>query len=423
MNIKVSVIIPVYNAEKYLTECMESVFSQTLKEIEIICINDGSTDKSLEILSTYENKHKNMVLIDIKNQGVAHARNLGIKLSKGEACCFMDPDDKYPANDVLYCLYNEMKANNAKICGGSAILMKDEIIIDNPNDEEKKYQFLENTMMNYSNYQWSYGFWRFMYDREFLELNNINFPLYLRYQDPPFFVQAMICAERFYAMKKATYLYRVNTKGIELTFEKTRDSLLGMIDVLKISGKEKLSELHKVTLNHINKRLCVPLFWHIQDGYIELKQLLNVARQVINFDMVEVSKNSLPYRFEVEKYLEEIKEVRKKEFDFKSLITSYETIIIYGAGYVGKKVGVYLLNNYKTKKLSYAVTKINGDETHYHGIKIVEINRFKEEYKKDALVLIATKDHLHSEIQNTLQQMEFKNIVKINYEEFQFFKP
>ena len=92
---KVSVIIPCYNTEKYLKECLDSVINQTLKDIEIICINDGSTDNSLEILKEYAQKDERIKLIDRENKGVAKSRNEGIRKVTGQFVCFMDPDDYY----------------------------------------------------------------------------------------------------------------------------------------------------------------------------------------------------------------------------------------------------------------------------------------------------------------------------------------
>lgn len=92
-NPKVSVIIPVYNVEKYLDDCLENVVNQTLQDIEIICINDGSTDNSLEILRKYENKDERVKIIDKENGGLSSARNAGIKEAKGEYILFLDSDD------------------------------------------------------------------------------------------------------------------------------------------------------------------------------------------------------------------------------------------------------------------------------------------------------------------------------------------
>ena len=89
-NPKVSVIIPVYNTEKYLEECLNSVENQTLEDIEIICVNDGSTDKSLEILNNHANKDSRIKVISQENGGLSHARNTGMKIAKGEYITFLD---------------------------------------------------------------------------------------------------------------------------------------------------------------------------------------------------------------------------------------------------------------------------------------------------------------------------------------------
>lgn len=91
--IKVSVIVPVYNAEKYLASCLDSILHQSLKEIEVICINDGSEDGSLKILEQYALQDKRVHIIDQENQGVSVARNNGIKQAQGEYIGFVDSDD------------------------------------------------------------------------------------------------------------------------------------------------------------------------------------------------------------------------------------------------------------------------------------------------------------------------------------------
>ena len=90
---KISVIIPVYNTNEYLSRCLDSVISNTYHNLEIICINDGSTDNSLSILCEYEEKDNRIVVVDIKNNGVSHARNIGLKFASGEIISFIDSDD------------------------------------------------------------------------------------------------------------------------------------------------------------------------------------------------------------------------------------------------------------------------------------------------------------------------------------------
>ena len=92
-NPKVSIIVPVYNAEKYLERCLDSLVNQTLKDIEIICINDGSTDKSLKILNKYAGEYNNILIIEQENKGQSAARNVGIDTAGGEFIAFIDADD------------------------------------------------------------------------------------------------------------------------------------------------------------------------------------------------------------------------------------------------------------------------------------------------------------------------------------------
>ncbi|MBQ6143101.1 MAG: glycosyltransferase family 2 protein [Clostridia bacterium] len=90
---KISVLMPVYNCEKYLEKSLDSVLNQTFKDIELICVNDGSKDNSLEILKEYSKKDSRLVLIDQKNQGAAAARQNAINKAKGEYIAFVDADD------------------------------------------------------------------------------------------------------------------------------------------------------------------------------------------------------------------------------------------------------------------------------------------------------------------------------------------
>ena len=90
---KISVIVPVYNAEKFLNQCIDSIVNQELKEIEIICVNDGSTDDSLNILKEYQKKYNNIKVIEQKNSGVIAARVNGLKTATGEYVAWVDSDD------------------------------------------------------------------------------------------------------------------------------------------------------------------------------------------------------------------------------------------------------------------------------------------------------------------------------------------
>ena len=113
-NPAISIIIPVYNVEKYLTDCLDSVINQTFKNYEIICINDGSTDNSGEILKKYQNQYPQIKIIEQKNQGLAAARNQGLNNTKGNYFFFLDSDD-YIHPQTLELLYYMIQKNNIDI--------------------------------------------------------------------------------------------------------------------------------------------------------------------------------------------------------------------------------------------------------------------------------------------------------------------
>ncbi|MEO2683100.1 glycosyltransferase family 2 protein, partial [Clostridium butyricum] len=114
----ISVIVPAYNVEKYIEECLLSLVNQTYKDIEIIIINDGSTDKTKEIIIEYQEKYKNITGYNQKNNGVSVARNLGLKIAKGEYVIFVDPDD-YLDSTMIEKMHDKLKMTDSDlvICG------------------------------------------------------------------------------------------------------------------------------------------------------------------------------------------------------------------------------------------------------------------------------------------------------------------
>ena len=112
---KVSVIMPVYNVAKYLPMCLESIVSQTLTDIEILCVNDGSTDNSLDVLQQFEEKDKRIIIIDKKNEGSGIARNTALERAQGEYVYFVDSDDWLDNNDVLKKITERADSENLDI--------------------------------------------------------------------------------------------------------------------------------------------------------------------------------------------------------------------------------------------------------------------------------------------------------------------
>ena len=278
---KVSVIIPVYNVEEYLRECLDSVVNQTLKEIEIICVDDGSTDNSLEILKEYAQKDKRITVITQNNSGSGTARNCGINIAKGDFIAFMDSDDIYPENKTLSTIYVKTTENNALICGGSVNQIKDGKLITDTSIFEEGYSFKQEGFVDYKDYQFDYGYWRFIYNRNFLIENLIFLPNDKRDQDPRFFVKSMILAKKFYALKEATYIYRISHKKIQWTEEKVLDVYKGKLAVLNMCKENNLLNLYNKTA-----RSCIST-WLLENikpvitkhNYVQ-KYILNIINSI-----------------------------------------------------------------------------------------------------------------------------------------------
>ena len=125
INLKVSIIVPVYNSERYLRDCLESLLNQTLTELEIILVDDASTDKSFEIMAEYKSQYpKIKIFKSEQNKGQGASRNIGMSLVTGEYIGFLDSDD-YVAPTMYENLYNSAKENNADIVTTRLTLVKD----------------------------------------------------------------------------------------------------------------------------------------------------------------------------------------------------------------------------------------------------------------------------------------------------------
>ena len=283
---KISVIVPVYNVELYLKECMNSILKQTMNDIEVICINDGSTDKSLAILREFEASDTRIRVFNQNNQGPGPARNVGINNATGEFVCFMDPDDWYPEEDILEVLYDKAIQHNVDVSGGSFSDEKDGIVTESYQGANEKYTFHQEGIIQYHDYQFDFGYHRFLYKLDFLRKHQINFPDYRRFQDPPFFVKAMICAGFFYATPKITYRYRKGHNTIQWNTRKVKDLVRGLTDILELSRLSKLAELHKNTVDRLNGPFYMAQLSNVEYDSFELLELLKKASEQVDAQLI-----------------------------------------------------------------------------------------------------------------------------------------
>lgn len=176
---KLSIIIPVYNSEIYLEKCIQSLINQTMKELEFIFVNDGSTDKSVDILKKYQKKDKRIKILDKENGGQGSARNLGLSIATGEYIAFLDSDD-YIKENMYETLYKRAKKDDLDIVICNYYLTYPDKIVEAKNNitnqSEKKITRNEYITLSPSP-------WNKIIKREYLENQNFKFPEGIIYED------------------------------------------------------------------------------------------------------------------------------------------------------------------------------------------------------------------------------------------------
>lgn len=317
---KVTVVIPIFNMEKYLSNCLDTIVEQTIfQELEVVCVNDGSKDSSLNILKSYENQYNNFIIINQENTGVGIARNNGIKKATGEFIAFMDPDDYYLMNNTLEILYSRAVEHNVFICGGS-------LSEDHNNGKwirkefegiYQKYTFTEEKKISYQDYQFDFGFYRFIYNREFLLENDIFFPPYIRFQDPPFFVKAMIKAGEFYAVPDYTYCYRYGHQNLVWNEKRICALIKGHIDDLKMSSEAELGQLHELTLHRLVNISRDVIAKGLAQESAAVLELLEEAESHVNREILPKDSTVVSVKQFFYEYCKETQNSKKKVSDLE----------------------------------------------------------------------------------------------------------
>lgn len=217
--IKISVILPVYNVERYLKQCMDGILGQTLREIEIICIDDGSTDGSQEILREYEGRDGRVQVLTQKNAGAAAARNRGMALARGKYLSFLDSDDFFEPDmlEKAYCCAEREQADITIFRGNRYDDTLDAWI---PMDYSiKKQQLPDRNPFNWRDmpehiFTFAVGWaWDKLYLRKFVEDGELSFQELRTSNDLYFVFSSLAKAERIYTMEDLLVHHRIHVKG------------------------------------------------------------------------------------------------------------------------------------------------------------------------------------------------------------------
>lgn len=236
MNPKFSIIIPVYNVEKYLHECLDSVLNQTYSgSYEVICVNDGSTDSSLEILRKYAEKYSKLNVIDTPNGGTAFARNIGVKASKGEYIWFVDSDDWVKLNSL------QVLSDRLELSKPDVLCFNGKLCYEEDGREEQDEGIVENGLTGweyYNKYALQSRKFHFvcvvlrLYRREFILKNNLFFETGILHEDNLWVPQMCYYAESISSVADLVYIYRIREGSKMQTVSERK-----VLDIIRVANK------------------------------------------------------------------------------------------------------------------------------------------------------------------------------------------
>ena len=405
-NILFSIIIPVYNTENWIEECLFSVLSQSIKEIEIICVNDGSIDKSEEIIKKIASKENRIILINQKNKGLPAARNSGLKFSIGEYILFLDSDDMF-RYETLKDLLNIAKKEKVEVIYFDAFVffmpgMNYDIRKVNYYRRNKSYGLMSgkdlfsNIIMNE---KFSDSACLMMIKRTWLNNNKIKFIEGIIYEDCIFSLQVMMKANYVYHINEKFYIYRIRPNSIMNTKIKPINLFSRIID---------FRELIKLYINNnFTSFQKEALFKFIN----EIKNSIVYFYKIVNKNEWEIFCNKNPVSIN-EKILliiltQIIGKINYLENFFKLMFA--KNVEIYGIK--GNRILEYynminkgeIIKGYIIPNSIYNISYINGK-------KVRILNDDKNIDKNETIIISIEKNKINQE-KYKLNNFGFKNII------------
>lgn len=247
--VDISVIVPIYNAEKYLNKCVDSLINQTKKELEFILVNDGSTDKTEEIIKSY--KDSRIKYFKNKNQGIGKTRNFGIEKATGKYIMFLDSDD-YLKNNACEILYKSVE----KAAADLAICDFYKIYDSGEEEKIKLLSFKPTTLRKTPSLvnEINLAPWNKLYKKELITKNKIKFVENLKYEDAPFVIEAFSKAGKIIKVDEYLNYYLIHGNSETTVRDKRCFDILKIIDLIRKNTKNEeylQEEINKLTVRII----------------------------------------------------------------------------------------------------------------------------------------------------------------------------
>ena len=326
-NIKISAILSIYNMERYLPQCLESIQNQSLQDIEIICVDDGSTDGSLQMMQDAAKRDKRIRIFKQENNGAAAARNKGFRHSKGEYVIFLDADDffhkrmlertfvcaeKHQADIVIF-RSQEFDEGSQKYKSTPDTIRKSQLPSKNP----FMYQDIPDYIFTFA-VGWA---WDKLYRREFVEKNHLMFQEIRTSNDLYFVFSSFVKADRIYIMNRILSYHRVNVcTSLSMTRERSWDCFYLALSRLKeeLESMQIYSEVERGFLNWAADFA----FWQLNTitGSAHRKVFLLIKEEC--FPSLGIDQKEESYFFNPESYtqIQELMQCDYEEYVLQSMV-------------------------------------------------------------------------------------------------------
>lgn len=302
INQLVSIIVPVYNAETYLNQCIKSILSQTYENIELILINDGSHDKSGLICEKYSAMDKRVTVISQKNQGPSVARNKGIEYSKGDFIQFVDADDKIDRTMIEKLMKANQKDVELVLCGYKTISLTGE------NITKKVFSSNINGMLTFDEFMYFFSSFfnkklinspcNKLYNAKLIKKNKLNFPVDIHNgEDLIFNIEYIKCCKYIYIMKESLYYYNHTNNPLSLTkryksdFLNNRKLVFNKVKELILNNHQKVNSANNKLLDQLFINYLLQVLSNLFHDHFELTKKSKKAelRKIVNDDWVQTN--------------------------------------------------------------------------------------------------------------------------------------
>lgn len=384
-----------YNGEQYLEQCIRSVLSQTLKELEIICVDDGSMDHSSRIIKELIADDKRIILFQQQNQGAGKARNLALRKARGKYIAFLDADDFYVDKDALEKMFDLCEKSNVYACASLRILVKNGTIMYDPLFQRTD----KDNLLNYCDFQIDYNYQDFIFLRKHLIENSLCFPDYRRFQDPPFLVRTLFSAQKFIVADTHLYGYRVSNIGARFNRKSTCDLLYGLIDNLVFAREHKLDILFENTVHRLEFEYKHIFYKNISFNGLEILKLLMEANQIV-CDQKEKTD------YMIRPLVGLLKNMFQYEKSILEKIESEDKIVLYGAGQFGQTFFNYLKRLHVSEKVdAFVVSDRSSNKSQIEGVPVITLR----ELQKKRFMFVTVRENIQEEIVKYLNENNYRN--------------